>query len=131
MCLYVTSEKLKRLRSKVVDGKITCYKLVEIANDKKLQTPYRKTIVKPGYLKAEGNLDKCKSWTGLQIYGGAIHVYTNAKQMRGLCYDGRVVMKVMCYAKDLIAEGLHGQAAFTKIFIPKSEYVKAIKKVGL
>lgn len=127
MCLYITSEKLKRLKNKVVDGKITCYKVVE--NDSGvLCTPYQMTVVKPGWFKAKGEVNKKPHYGDSIIEGGAIHVYTSLKQAQHRAYSrGRKFIKVQCLAKDLVAEGKYSEACFTKIFVPKVEYDKAFK----
>jgi len=132
MCLYITSEKIKRLKNKVVDGKITCYKMFQI-NGNGLYTPYYRMYMTPGWNKAIGETlggyeyykdDKAYN----TIEGGAIHVFTNYKEAKKEALSmGCKLIKVTCLAKDFIAEGTESEACFTKIWISKSEYDRVTK----
>lgn len=46
-----------------------------------------------------------------------IHVYTSLNKARVNCHpDSSIIVKVLCHINDLIAYGIHEDAAFTRIF---------------
>jgi hypothetical protein len=60
------------------------------------------------------------------MYG--IHVGLTPKSVLSIlqCHSQRKLVRVRCYLKDLIGVDKQGQAVFTKVFLPKSEYAKAV-----
>lgn len=123
MCLYISPRK----RLKFKNGRITLYKVVLVENNS-LNAPYWNFEYHSGFNYPIGSLRIILN----TINGGAIHVCTSkakaSKINNSMLEENKfVVIPVTCYKKDLIAEGLSSDAAFSKIFISKEVYRKALK----
>lgn len=119
MCLTIDKEKTERFKKRNKTGKVTVYKAFDIKL-KNIYSPIRGTKANTGFFKARGKIKKDAE----TINGGAIHAWKDRKSAHDdFFYDDQLV-KCWAYRKDLIAIGINGDMAFTKIFVPKQEVEK-------
>lgn len=133
MCLYIRTQDIKDSRLKFKNDKVICYKVLKKTKTY-LQSPIQNAQYKAGWKKARGKVDIRDDLSGnLLLYGGAIHVYRSYKKakckQRGYLRVKRyVVIPVICYKKDFIAVGQHGEAAFKKVFVRPSDFKEAMNE---
>lgn len=125
MCLDIYSRSETDLNKKFKNNKVTFYKVL-VYDEGGLITPFQKTIVKPGFFEALNPLNK-NSLPYCSVTSGAIHVYTNKKMALDNACSYEIVIPVICHKKDFLAMGTLGDACFTKVFIRKKDYEKALK----
>lgn len=130
MCLEIRSKNSDRLNKKFKNGRVILYKVVNRI-DKVLYTPFQSFLVGSGFLEAIRPLTKDDVSKMSTIFSGSIHVHTNKKSALASvndCLDGiELVIPVICYKKDFLAVGHNEDACFTKVFIRKKDYEKALK----
>jgi hypothetical protein len=149
MCLQVTVNPESKKLAHEIRGKksIVAYKAVDLfcVGDKEeiLATHYRGTAIKPGWFKSNRQARFAKvvellpgyedvvfkplsrmeyQWERVGINRG-IHVYLKPPY-------GKYHIPVTCLVKDLVAVGtFHSEesAVFTKIFVRREDYLRAIK----
>lgn len=129
MCLKI-NDTLTAKRKKQTTGFRYLYKLVTKSivynGDNWLKTPYQNTKIKPGWFLA----DKVHIRSGGdgKFVDNSIHVFNSlaeAEDRKVMSFDR--IMKVKCYNKDFVACN-NTDSAYKKIFIPKSEYDKCLRK---
>lgn len=128
MCLDIYSIKVKDLNKKFKNNKVIYYKVVyKHFMSNYLSTPFQGTTINSGYFIADPVTDKRILCRSSYISSGAIHVYTTKKIALKEADFNDVVIPVICNKKDFIAIGQDGDACFTKVFIRKKDYEKALK----
>lgn len=130
MCLEITNTDPNKLNKKFKKGKITFYKCIRVHSvTNRIYTQFQNTKVKPGFLKAKPKLNIASVESSAYIEHGAIHVYTNKKYAldQANFMRGEVIIPVVCYKKDFIAQGYNNDACFSKIFISEKDYNKALR----
>ena len=155
---YDKASTKKFWNTKERKGKTWCWatKLYTIYNTNgnlQLLSPYQDSPTKPGWVKSnrdvkEAGKDKCDQFGSsydteacLTIFRG-IHVIVE-EGVTGLYHDDNpelVEVQVKCYKKDFVAASTSdkkdsgewlswgGEAVFTKVFLPKSEFDRVIKE---
>lgn len=147
MCLtidnHLTAEFIEKYKD--VNDKIEIYKVLAISShEDTLVTPYQDVLVKPGTFKAKDLYSKYNWFTrpfrkfpylqtihNQDIKDGAIHVFLDLETTKycTMGYYTRQPLKCTAKLKHLIGVGYFGDkvsAAFSKIYIPKSEYKRVI-----
>ncbi len=124
MCLYVDWVKTKRFKAtKRKTNYVWYWKLLVKTERNKLVSPYYSNKhYNPGFVKSNRQSIKIKDY---KVHRG-IHVYTNKERAYPLLDSGSRLVKVKCLVKDHVAHGID-DAVFTKVYLPKSEYLRAIK----
>lgn len=132
MCLEIKSIDPNKLNKKFKNGKVILYKAVKINRPWKnpyLTTPFQDVKIKAGFFRAKYPCPQKYMKFRTAITSGAIHVYTNQKYALNMVDTeySEVIIPVICYQKDFLAVGKYSDACFTKIFIRKKDYEKALK----
>ena len=129
MCLYIDKTKTNKAKKKKT-GKVVRWKVIKRSSHSgRLHSicfygfPWN-----PGWNKAKNRRDVNLSGTERE-YGSinvGIHVFTTYKRACHFrdVFDG-LLLKVVCYNKDLVAVGRKNDEVYTKVFLPKDEYDSA------
>lgn len=131
MCLVVKDYE-KPIPKK--NGRVTVYKVLANPSKNRLETPFQLTKVEPGWLKAKSKLHTRCDWSTSykkEIYGGAIHAYSNLKKAQLVGKRGftkRIVVECEAFVKDFIANGINKDVVYKKIFISKRAIKKALNE---
>ena len=130
MCLYIN----KKIKVKFTNGRIIAYKAFHKPY-KALVSPYQGKKYKPGWCKS--NSIKSTKYDKIVILG--IHVHLT-KESAENAEPLSIIVPVICYEKDFIAAGSswydkslgrqnkNKEAVFTKVFLCKKDFLKAMDK---
>lgn len=130
MCLLMLKDQKRAIKRLFKNRKqITCYKAL-VNYDNKLYSPayhhYQWTFGENISSRSYTTLLK-NEYDAKQV-GHGIHVYTSKKH--ATVYDGEILVPVSCNLSDVVAVGHNKEAVFTKVYLLRREYDKAIKKLS-
>lgn len=130
MCLYVNKPKTAERKAKYKKGYVIRYKI--LVQDDGLKSPCVRHITnwKPGWVVSDRKDNTCDR-PG-EINQG-IHVLTKLVECLNwfTLYEDRLIVKLKCYHKDLVGVDGAGEEVYTKVWLPKKEYDKALKNPNL
>lgn len=136
MCLYANLTATERLQKRLSRNRtkaVWAYKLYFLVKGK-LESPYNPNspggrVAGPGWVVSDSRAQKPRARAGTVNHG--CHVFLEeqgALEMRKNWpgYDGKV-LRVQGHVKDFVAASLFGQAVFTRVFVPKASFRRAVK----
>lgn len=120
MCLYVAKEQTEKIKKKKKKGFVLRRKILTIKRGTLRSAIFSRFRWAPGWNVAIGTPRKNRS-----IYGGAIHVYKSTKRLIFLDRH-EVIVTVKCYLKDFIATDGWNEEGYSKVYLTKKDYNKAM-----
>ena len=130
MCLYIdwakTNGAKKNKTGKVVRWKVVLRYFYASGKPVLYSLYHYNYKYKPGWNKSDRPNKTC---TGFVCNKG-IHVFTSEAYAKSYLGIGQLLLKVICYNKDLVAVGKYHDEVYTKVFLPKDEYDDALKRKG-
>lgn len=130
MCLFYHKANTTKIKNRFKNNKtLTMYKVVSKSSyDKTIQSIHYGHSWTPGYNISDSYKHNVfRNYVNMDSINHGIHVYTNAwrtKKWRDSC---AVIIPVVVRLKDLIGVGTNQDAVFTKVFLRKKDYLKALK----
>ena len=125
MCLYQRDANNTRFRKAL--GNATWFWAWKrlVPSRTRLHSPTKwRTVWQPGWNRSSR---KSATVTERGPIEHGIHAYTTRRSAARAQWGSDVIVRVKVYVKDLAAVGWFSELVATKVFLPKSEYDKALK----
>ena len=140
MCLYVSKSLTKSVKKRFKNGRMVCYKILKKSWGC-LYSPYHNLYWNFGNI----NSDRYDKIIVNECVFNGIHVHSTVRSAekfikKNLYYSYYIIVPVICKEKDFIAAGysdcptlrnshdtIDNQAVFTKVYLRKKDYQKALK----